>query len=82
MEPFSQWTKLQAWLLNNYAPPDPELDAMLAMTQICMDAREGVQSFLNCFETIVADLSWNDSAIVATLHTKITPRISETIHML
>ena len=47
-----------------------------------MDSCEAIQTFLNHFETIVMDLMWNDAAIVAALHTKLTPKISETIHLL
>ena len=73
---------MQVWLLDNYAPLDPELEATLAMTKVLMEPREAVQTFLNQFKTIVADLTWNDAAIVATLRTKLTPKLSETIHLL
>ena len=73
---------MQAWLLDNYAPPDPELEATLALTCIVMEPRESVQTFLNQFETIVTNLTWNDAAVVATLRTKLTAKLAETIHLL
>ena len=47
-----------------------------------MEPWEPVQTFLNRFETIVMDLTWNDVAIMVTLRTKLTPKISETIYLL
>ena len=47
-----------------------------------MEPQESIQTFLNRFETIVADLAWNDVAIMAALRTKLNPKISETIHLL
>ena len=73
---------MQVWLLNNYAPLDPELEATLAMTHIFIEIWEPVQTFLNRFETIITDLTWNDVVIVAALCTKLTLKISETIYLL
>ena len=52
------------------------------MTYIVMKPQETIQTFLNRFKTVVADLSWNNATVVATLHTKLTNKIAETIHLL
>ena len=56
-EPFRTWTNLQAWCLENYRPPDPGLEADLAMDRLQMKSNETVQEFTNRFETLLADLT-------------------------
>ena len=82
VEPFSTWPKLQAWLLAHYSLPDAGLEADLAMDKLQMRPKEPVQSFINRFETIMADLEWNESALTAAFRRKLNNDISETIHFL
>ncbi|MCJ1484222.1 hypothetical protein MMC06_004390 [Schaereria dolodes] len=81
-EPFETWHNLKVWLLKNYGPPDASLDAELAMDKLEMKAGDKIQTFINQFETIVADLTWNDPAVCAAFRRKITGEISSTIHLL
>ncbi|MCJ1254169.1 hypothetical protein MMC24_001983, partial [Lignoscripta atroalba] len=82
VEPFSTWPKLQSWLLANYGLPDAGLEADLAMDKVQMRHKETVQSFINRFETIIADLEWNESAVTAAFRRKLNTDISKTIHFL
>ena len=41
----------------NYSLPDAELKADLAMNKIQMKLKETVQSFINQFKTIIAELN-------------------------
>ena len=73
---------MQSWLLNNYTPLDSELEATLTITQVMMDPKETIQTFLNRFKTIIVDLTWNNTTVVTTLQIKLTPKLSKTIHLL
>ena len=82
VEPFSTWLKLQSWLLANYSLPDADLKADLAMNKLQMRHKETVQSFINWFETIIAELKWNESAVTAAFRRKLNNEITEMIHFL
>ena len=82
LEPFSSWERLQSWLLANYSLPDAGLEADLAMDKLQMKPRETIQSFINRFETIIADLEWNEPAVTAAFRRKLNTDISETVHFL
>ena len=81
-EPFETWINLKDWLVQNYAKPDPTLEATLEMEKIRMRWNESVQTFINRFETVCADLEWNDAAVCAAFRRKLTNDISEACHML
>ena len=82
VKPFSTWPKLQSWLLTNYSLSDASLEADLTMNKLSMKHKESVQSFINRFETIVAELKWNEPVITAAFWRKLNTEISETIHFL
>ena len=81
-EAFEDWMKLQMWLLTNYAPADPELDATLELDKIYMRRNEAVQTFINCFETLITDLEWNEPAVCATFCKKLSVNILDTVQLL
>ena len=72
---FETWQSTKDWLLDNYSSGDAELDADLRMDRLTMRYNEGVQSFINRFETVLSDLSWNDPAICSAFRKKITVEI-------
>ena len=82
VEPFSMWDKLQSWLLTNYSLSDASLKADLAMNKLSMKHKEIIQSFINWFKTVVAELKWNEPVITAAFRRKLNTEISETIHFL
>ena len=82
LEPFSSWEWLQFWLLTNYSLPDAGLKADLAMNKLQMKPRKTIQSFINQFKIIIADLKWNESAVTAAFRRKLNTDISETVHFL
>ena len=82
VKPFSTWHKLQSWLLINYSLSDASLEADLTMNKLSMKHKETVQSFINRFETIVAELKWNELTVTAAFWRKLNTEISETIHFL
>ena len=81
-QPFSDWTRLQAWLLENYGPTDTRLDADLAMDKLVMKYKESVQEFVNRFETVIADLDWNEPAVCAAFRKRLNRDIVDTVHLL
>ena len=81
-EPFENWTSLTNWLIHNYARPDPTLAATIEMERIRMKWNESIQTFINRFETLCADLEWNDAAVCAAFQRKLTNEISEACHLL
>ena len=82
IEPFTSWPRLQTWLKENYGPPDTRLEANLAMDRCQMKSREPIQEFINRFETIIADLDWNEPAVCASFRKKLSRDIVDTVHML
>ena len=77
---FENWETLQGWLLENYSVGDVKLDAELKMDRIRMRWNESVQDFINRFETLVTDLSWNDAAVCHAFRKKLTPEILDRVH--
>ena len=81
-EPFCTWINLQAWCLENYSPPDPTLEAELAMNCLHIKASETVQDFTNRFETVLADLTWNESTVCSQYQKKLNAEVASTVHQL
>ena len=81
-EAFQDWGKLQEWLLINYAPANPELDATLELDRIFMRKNELVQAFINRFETVITDLEWNEPTVCAVFKKKLSIKVLETVHLL
>ena len=79
---FSNWQNLQLWLTINYDRQSAKLNADLAMKKIKMKEEERMHDFINKFETIVADLNWNESAICSTFKKKLNRDILDTVHLL
>ena len=79
-ETFEDWERLQVWLLENYSVGDVQLDAELKMERIRMRWNESVQDFINRFETLATDLTWNDAAICHAFRRKLSAEILERIH--
>lgn len=77
---FEDWETLQSWLLENYLVGDVKLDAELKMDRIRMRWNESVQDFINRFETLVTDLSWNDAAVCYAFRKKLTPEVLDRVH--
>ena len=81
-EAFQDWGKLQEWLLMNYAPVNPELDATLELDWIVMRKSELVQAFINHFETVIADLKWNEPTVCAAFQKKLSGEVLDAAHLL
>ena len=64
----------------NYSVGDVKLDAELKMDRIHMRWNESVQDFINRFETLVMDLSWNDAAVCHEFRKKLTPEVLQRLH--
>ena len=79
---FSNWQNLQLWLTINYDRQSAKLNVDLAMKKIKMREEKKVHDFINKFETIVANLKWNESAICSTFKKKLNKDIFDTVHLL
>ena len=79
---FSNWQNLQLWLTINYDRQSAKLNVDLAMKKIKMREEKKVHDFINKFETIVANLKWNESAICSTFKKKLNRDIFDTVHLL
>ena len=82
IELFSDWTKLQTWLLKNYEFTDTRLKIDLTINRLTMWNRETVQQFINRFESVIADLNWNELAVCAAFRKRLNQNIVDTIHLL
>ena len=79
---FSNWQNLQLWLTINYDRQSAKLNVDLAMKKIEMKEKKRMHDFINRFETIVANLNWNESAICSTFRKKLNRDIFDTVHLL
>lgn len=76
---FEDWDLLQAWLLENHSVGDVGLDAELKMERVRMSVNESVQDFINRFETIITDPSWNDAAVCHAFWRKLSADIVDRV---
>ena len=82
IEFFSDWTKLQTWLLKNYEFTNTRLKIDLTMNRLIMWNREAVQQFINRFESVIANLNWNEFAVCAAFRKRLNQEIVDTVHLL
>ena len=68
---FKKWDLIQEWLLENYFFTSTSLDVELKMEKLRMKYNNLMQKFINRFETLLADLSWNDAAVAAIFRRKL-----------
>ena len=52
------------------------------MNRLQMKPKETIQSFINQFEIIIADLEWNEPAVTAAFRRKLNTDIFKTVHFL
>ena len=76
---FADWQLTQDWLIENYFSQSAGLDAELRMDRLKMFHDEKIQTFINRFETVLSDLTWNDSAICAQFRKKLSAPIVQGI---
>ncbi|MCJ1436055.1 hypothetical protein MMC27_005433 [Xylographa pallens] len=76
---FENWELTQEWLLDNYFSLSAGLDAELKMDKLRMYKKESVQDFINRFETVLSDLTWNDSATCAMFRKKLSGEVLDDI---
>ncbi|PGH12039.1 hypothetical protein AJ79_04548 [Helicocarpus griseus UAMH5409] len=76
----SSWEVLKVWLLDNYGETNSGLNAEIRMNDLQMKYNQKATDFITDFETIAADLKWNDPALCATFRSKLTAPILKQIN--
>ena len=79
---FLNWHDLQLWLTINYDRHSARINANLTMKRIKMKKNKKVNNFINCFETIVTNMSWNESTICSIFRKKLNKDILDTVYFL
>ncbi|OJD09367.1 hypothetical protein ACJ73_10374, partial [Blastomyces percursus] len=76
----ASWEVLKVWLCDNYRETNTALTAELRMNSLRMQYSQRAIDFIADFETLAADLRWNDPAICSMFRTKLTAPILRQIN--
>lgn len=60
---FANYALLRRWLLDHYGSANADVTAAQKMFELRQRYDQPLQDFVNDFETIMADLDWNDAAL-------------------
>lgn len=77
---FGNYALLRRWLLDHYGPANADVTAAQRMHDLRQRYDQPLQDFINDFETIMADLDWNDAALSDAFSRKLTSRIIREVH--